>query len=214
MSVPLATLGGVGESRADGYFTAAETSRIARIPLSTLNFWARTGVIVPSQRTARPRLYSFQDLRDLRVAHELRGQGARRGEIKAVLEFLRSLPGSSSQRLAHAQLQVVGARVSYRNPELDIDPVEPSTGGQRVLAVPMAELDGEVRDGDLRPAERIAISPDVRGGTPVVAGTRVPAQLVAELVDDGVPRGEILDMYPSLSAADLDAAARWQRDVG
>lgn len=194
-----------------GYFTAAEASRIARVPLSTLNYWARTGAIVPSRRDERPRLYSFDDLRDLVVAQELRDQRARLPEIRSVLEFVRS----NSDRLAHAELQLVGSRIVYRNRAMGIDPVEPATGGQRVLTVPMAKLFGDSADAQaLNPAERIVISPDIRGGTPVLEGTRVPAQLVAELVADGVAPGEILAIYPVLVAADVDAAVRWHRGPG
>jgi uncharacterized protein (DUF433 family)/DNA-binding transcriptional MerR regulator len=199
-------MGGTG-----GYFTAAEASAITRVPLSTLNYWARTGVITPSRRGRRPRLYSFDDVCDLRVAQELREQRARLPEIRSVLAFVRT----NQERLADAELHLVGTRIVYRNRALGIDPVEPATGGQRVLTVPMAKLfngSGDARA--LRPAERIVIRPDVRGGTPVLAGTRVPAQLVAELAAEGVPREEIVAMYPALTAADVDAAVGWQRDLG
>ncbi|MQA88543.1 MAG: DUF433 domain-containing protein [Streptosporangiales bacterium] len=173
-------------------------------------------MIAPSQRLERPRLYSFPDLRDLCVAQNLRRQGARPGEIKAVVQFLRELAGPRKERLAQAELAVVGGRVVYRNRALGIEPLEPSMGQQRTFSVSMAKIfdglgveeSGELRE--LRPADRVVINPRVRGGTPVIEGTRVPTRIVAELVDEAVSADEILNMYPSLTPEDVDAAVSWE----
>src|SRR5260370_40998840 len=93
-----------------GFYTAAEASRIARVPLSTLGYWARSGVLEPSQRRSRARLYSFEDLRDLRVAPDLRAQGAKPGEIRTVVDYLRALAGEPLKRLAQAELAVIVGR--------------------------------------------------------------------------------------------------------
>src|SRR5260370_14743981 len=123
-----------------GFYTAAEASRIARVPLSTLGYWARSGVLEPSQRRSRARLYSFEDLRDLRVAQDLGDQGAKPGEIRKVVDYLRALAGEPLERLAQAELAVIGGNVVYRNRERGIDPVQPSQHGQRVLAIDMSKI--------------------------------------------------------------------------
>jgi uncharacterized protein (DUF433 family) len=59
----------------------------------------------------------------------------------------------------------------------------------------------------LAAAERFVVSdPEVRGGEPVVAGTRVPVYRLSELVEKGATRGEILEDHPSLTPESLEAA--------
>ncbi|WP_367124415.1 DUF433 domain-containing protein [Streptomyces phytohabitans] len=55
--------------------------------------------------------------------------------------------------------------------------------------------------------EHVAVVEAVRGGEPVIHGTRVPASDVAALVRDGVPPGQIGDFDPGVTAeAARDAA--------
>lgn len=59
----------------------------------------------------------------------------------------------------------------------------------------------------LRPREHVTVDPAVRGGIPVIKGTRIPYDEVAALLRDGVPAEQISDYYPSVSApAARDAA--------
>lgn len=55
-----------------------------------------------------------------------------------------------------------------------------------------------------KPNEHIRVNPEVRLGHPVIAGTRVPYENVADLVADGVPAKSIGTYYPSV---DAEAAA-------
>lgn len=86
--------------------------------------------------------------------------------------------------------------------------------GQEVLSVIMEQILKPFRTetGNVlalpSPLPRISVDADVLGGFPVVAGTRVPYDLVAGLVRDGVPPGEAWAYYPSVDAAGaLDAEA-------
>ena len=40
--------------------------------------------------------------------------------------------------------------------------------------------------------------PEILGGTPVFAGTRVPVTVLFENLEDGVPLDEILENFPTL----------------
>ncbi len=44
----------------------------------------------------------------------------------------------------------------------------------------------------------ITSDPEILGGTPVFAGTRVPVAVLFENLADGLSLGEILDSYPTL----------------
>jgi uncharacterized protein (DUF433 family) len=64
--------------------------------------------------------------------------------------------------------------------------------------------------GRMRAIERaqklIAVDPEILGGTPVFAGTRVPVDTVSASLKKGIDRKRILRAYPSLTDEHLDAA--------
>jgi uncharacterized protein (DUF433 family) len=70
------------------------------------------------------------------------------------------------------------------------------------------------------PRPTLHVDADVLAGYPVVAGTRVPFDLVAGLVAGGVPIERICDYYPGVTpeaaaqateyAAYVDQIAHWQ----
>jgi uncharacterized protein (DUF433 family) len=45
----------------------------------------------------------------------------------------------------------------------------------------------------------VSSDPDMLGGTPVFAGTRVPVAVLFENLADGMTLAEILDAYPTLT---------------
>jgi uncharacterized protein (DUF433 family) len=68
-----------------------------------------------------------------------------------------------------------------------------------------ATLDAEIEK--LRRAEqRIVSDLEVMGGAPVVAGTRIPVHLIAEMHRQGASALEILNGYPALTAEDIELA--------
>jgi uncharacterized protein (DUF433 family) len=65
----------------------------------------------------------------------------------------------------------------------------------------------------LRPRPCLAVDPETQGGTPVIAGTRVPHDTVAGLMRDGVSAEQIRDYYPSVTAAAAADALDFARYV-
>lgn len=53
--------------------------------------------------------------------------------------------------------------------------------------------------------DRIAVNPDVMAGKPVIKGTRIPVQLVIQMLADGLSKEEILSEYPRLQTTDITA---------
>lgn len=87
---------------------------------------------------------------------------------------------------------------------VDIGPVRVDVGPEAArLDAALARLD------DAR--ARVHTDPAVRAGEPVVRGTRVPVHLLADLAAQGATREELLEDYPSLTPADLDAALLFAR---
>ena len=202
-----------------GYFTVTEAAQITGVPRSTLDYWTRTELVTPSQRQARPRLFSFRDLRDIKVAVELRDQGVKTRDIRAALNYVRanSIANSLSFATFHFDIDA-GLVVPFPEPtESGYDVVAPHKRGTRLLTVDPEEilsdlgLTSDASVLELRPHERIRINPEVRGGTPVIEGTRIPARLVFEMVEAGATTDEIREAYPSLTSRDIDAAVEWER---
>jgi uncharacterized protein (DUF433 family) len=59
----------------------------------------------------------------------------------------------------------------------------------------------------LENASSVVVSdPEIRGGEPIIRGTRVPVYLVADLVEQGAKLREVLEDYPALTASMLRSA--------
>jgi uncharacterized protein (DUF433 family) len=54
-------------------------------------------------------------------------------------------------------------------------------------------------------ARGISISPEIMGGKPVIAGTRVTVARVLELLSEGLSVQQLLKEYPHISEADVRA---------
>ena len=81
-------------------FSAGRAARLAGIAYRTLDFWARSGFIVPSivQSAGKgsDRIYSFQDIVALRVAGKLRAAGISLQALRRVLAYLQEREGYES----------------------------------------------------------------------------------------------------------------------
>jgi uncharacterized protein (DUF433 family) len=56
---------------------------------------------------------------------------------------------------------------------------------------------------------RVARHPEILGGKPVIAGTRIPVRLILDHLAEGYMPEEIIVEYPELSRADIRAALRF-----
>jgi uncharacterized protein (DUF433 family) len=63
------------------------------------------------------------------------------------------------------------------------------------------------------PRPRIAVNPKVLGGYPVIAGTRIPFDVVASLAKDALEPGEIAVVYPSIDQEAIGDAVSFAEQV-
>jgi uncharacterized protein (DUF433 family) len=61
--------------------------------------------------------------------------------------------------------------------------------------------------------DRIETDPEVLAGKPVVAGTRIPVELVVELLAQDWSTEEILEQYPALSREDIRASLHYASET-
>ena len=60
---------------------------------------------------------------------------------------------------------------------------------------------------------RIAVDPDVPGGYPIIAGTRITVDAVLGMWEEGLTVEEILEEFPDLDAADVEDAVAYDLDA-
>jgi len=80
-------------------------------------------------------------------------------------------------------------------------------GGALVIAVRSARRTVERELARLRKAQRMVVSdPEIMRGTPVFRGTRIPVELVADMLAQGASEQEILEGYSALRKEQVQAA--------
>lgn len=159
-------------------------------------------MLIPEVSSRRPILYSFRDVVALRTCVYLR-QRVSLQRVRRALDTLADLgeQGHLSEYSLVAQGKSV---VLVRDGDAGIDLVE--RPGNQVTVV-MRDVLGAFDVYDRRvpdlyhPRQQVAVDPKIRGGHPVVGGTRVPYDLIAGLVRDGVNYEDIAGYYPAVSPA-------------
>ena len=148
----------------------------AGITYRQLDYWARTGLVQPSVRTAAgsgsQRLYSFRDILVLKVIKRLLDTGVSLQNIRTAVEHLRE---SGVDDLAQVTLMSDGASVyECRSQDEVIDLVQ---GGQGVFGIAVGRVWREV-EGSLAelPAEHLDGTPSA---VPVVEGDELAARRAA-----------------------------------
>jgi uncharacterized protein (DUF433 family) len=198
-----------------GRYLAHEVGRLAGVSGSTIGQWARNGYIRSSQYQGSPRIYSFQDVAEAMVIHELLERSVGYAEIKRQIRELRARYGmdwpltQSPVGLATAGRHVV------------------TTEGEHIYATGQKGWHLALNAGDLRnilglldrggwvvrtlpDLQHIEVNPNRLSGRPAIRGTRVAAELVARTAEreDGV---ETLHEGFGLTNAEIDDARKWWR---
>jgi uncharacterized protein (DUF433 family)/DNA-binding transcriptional MerR regulator len=175
--------------------------------LRQLSYWRSSGssdgpLLAPRFHRPRTRVsYSFQDVLALRTFVYLRTQDVPLQRVRKAVRNLRDM--GETEHLSAYKLVAVGRDVVWKmSDERAVD----LTGqpGQHVIAAMVDILAAfrDMRGGEvvplLHPKPGVEVDPEVRGGYPVIEGTRVPYDLVAALLDDGLAADEVSGFYPSV----------------
>ena len=114
-------------------YRVPEVCRIVGISYRQLDYWARTGLVRPSVQDAggsgTQRLYSFQDLLQLKVVKSLLDAGVALQQIRRAIDYLRE----TKQSLSGVTLMSDGRRIyTPDSPEAVVDLL---SKGQGVFAI-------------------------------------------------------------------------------
>jgi len=131
-------------------YRVPEVCRIVGISYRQLDYWARTHLVTPSVREAggsgTQRLYSFQDLLQLKVVKNLLDAGVALQQIRAAIEYLKE----SKESLHGVTLMSDGRRIyTPESPEAVVDLI---SRGQGVFAIAVDKVADDL-EGSLAKAK-------------------------------------------------------------
>lgn len=196
-------------------FTEDQVARLAGLSPWRVRHWVRSGVldVQYSNSPGRVRLYAFVDLIAFRILAQLR-KNLSLSALRDVGRYLSEFDAHPWSRLRLFQTESgdvlfedadTGHRFSARKRQ-----------GQRVHEVCTFDLEQlshdlrrDIREIRVRPTSdqgQIARHRRVLGNAPVLAGTRIPVDLVKRLAAKGYSTGKIVAEFPALSRKDVDAA--------
>lgn len=190
-----------------------QAATLAQVSIKQLRHWERTGLVAPSikrelsQRNT-VRLYSFQDLIELLVVAELRHRpGISLQHIRRLVAHLRSRGFSAPLRELKFATHGQDIYVQYPEGAWSGDPHLDQLVYHQVIALDL--LAGRIEAlsrRDPRTAGQVVRRRGVHGSSPIFAGTRIPVATVQHYLQEGFEAAEIIEEYPSLTPADIEAA--------
>src|SRR5438270_771935 len=164
-------------------YTPAQASAVANLPLPAVHKLIERRLIRPRRlRTGRSiqRMLSREQVLYLRLE----------------AEGMRLLPILTRRAIA---------KKIESSPEIDF--VSLTEGSALVIEVKSVRLE---LDQDLKRLERaqnmIVSDPEIMRGTPVYRGTRIPVELIADMLSQGANSEEILEGYPALDREKVELA--------
>jgi uncharacterized protein (DUF433 family) len=208
-----------------GAYTAERAAALSGVPKSTVHYWSRQGILIPSVSPERVKLWSYGDLMALRTIYWLRqtkkdptGREVPRTAMKAVRRALREIAalkldwGEDGVPLVAVDRSggvVIEHDGRAERPEgqsiLDADMLD--------LLAPFASREG-LRGPDLSvPRPRLRIVPGKLGGSPHVVHTRLESQALGALAESGLAKKKIYRLYPDIERPAIEDALDLERQL-
>lgn len=210
----------------EGCYEAGRAAALSGVPISTVYYWARTGVIVPTVSPERPKRWSYADLIGLRLVYWLR-------HPKTGASLPISASPMSDVRRALAELDELGLDIwssSYDGPgtPLGVD----RTGriyvdvGERIetthregvieealdLLGPFDTEEGQGPDL-IRPRPHLRIVPGKVSGEPHLDHSRITTLTIASLYGRFGDVSKVAALYPDVSQHAIQDAIDLERQL-
>jgi uncharacterized protein (DUF433 family) len=194
--------------------TRNTAARIARLSTRRVDYWAETGLVTPSvDRRITPhrrvRLYGFIDLLALAVAAELVDRGA---SLQHVRQIVRRLAERGVEHpLTELKYATVGKQIYF---QLDDGTWEGGLHRDQIVfhqVLNLQPIRNRISRAVARGADqvgRVEKRRGAHGSKPVLAGTRIPVATVRRYLEAGRSTADVLEAYPDLTEADVDAVRR------
>jgi uncharacterized protein (DUF433 family) len=200
-----------------GVYSAERAAALSGVPKSTIHYWAREEILVPSVSAEKVKLWSYADLMGLRIIYWLRREKTTRDGAE--------IPPSTMPAVRHALAALKNLELTLWIPG-EGSPVVVSGNGDMYIDSPagLEHVSGQIADRDLlqpiapfdlggmrgpdlvSPRPTLRIIPGKLGGSPHVADTRVETRALAALREDGMSVERIAALYPHLTGIQIGEA--------
>jgi uncharacterized protein (DUF433 family)/DNA-binding transcriptional MerR regulator len=207
-----------------GHYLAHEVGQLAGVSGERIGQWARRGYIRSSQSSGagRPRVYSYQDVGEAMVVHELVAADVPLRAIRRTIEALRATHGDwpltaadlhvapGGGGLGAGQLVVAEHGALFEPGSRDRWQGVIDLGNLRRVAADLQRGGWVVRD--LPELRHVEVDPDRLSGRPTIKGRRIPIADVAEIAYAPAGRRILRDDY-DLTPPEIDDAIAWWQAV-
>jgi uncharacterized protein (DUF433 family) len=202
-----------------GAFSTQDVARLAHLTKRQVEYWDRSGVYSPSLAIGRPRqpigrIYSFRDVVALRTLAILR----RDVSLQQLRTLGNWLTTNYETPWAALEFAVDKRQVLFRAPGTGVW-VSSKPLGQTVMSYRIepiaAEMESRLEELKHRRADdfgRIDRHRYVAQNQYVVAGTRIPTEIIWDFHTAGYSIDEILYEYSELTPVDIKAAIAFESD--
>lgn len=208
-----------------GCYEAPRAAALSGVPVSTVYYWARQEIVVPSVSPSRQKLWSYADLMALRIVYWLRRPKA--GRVTEV-------PASPMPQVREAleEIERRGLDIWAENEWQQGSPLRVNLGGRVYLDdgwaagmsgqtafVETLDLLGPFEIGHkhgpnlLRPRPRLRIIPGKVSGEPHISGSRITTKAVAALHKSVGNAEGVSALYPVLDIEGINQAIELERSL-
>lgn len=204
-----------------GAYTAYRAAALSGVPKSTIQWWARHDVLVPSVSATRAMLWSYADLMGLRVIYWLRQRKTTQlgveiprtsmPAIRRALKELRKLERSLWDQ-DRPTLLVDGNGHLHRKRSERVHDLTGQVVGEPLLDLisPFTTAEGTRGPDLIKPRVDLRIIPGKLSGAPHIVGTRLETRALAALATDGCDVAAIHRLYPYVTAPQIEQALEFE----
>jgi uncharacterized protein (DUF433 family)/DNA-binding transcriptional MerR regulator len=201
------------EAEPAGFYLPGEVGRLAGVSGDQVGQWARYGYMQSAWARRSPRAYAYQDVAEAMVLHYLRDHEVPYPSIsKALAEA--AVTYGSRWPLSSARLYIVADHPQRKGPKrtVVVDEYDVEANHPVLDHLDLVEVKRDLEHGGWAAREMklryIEVNPEMRSGTPVIRGTRVPAEDVAVLSRQ--PHGlKTLKADYGITTAQAEDARKW-----
>lgn len=209
----------------EGCYEAERAAALSGVPISTVYYWARTGVVVPTISPQRPKRWSYADLMALRLVYWLRHpkdhesnviQASPMTEVRRALEEVDRLDRDlwSPDREERLPLKVDPTGHIFIVTQERLEDTKRAGVFEESLDLLGPFRVGEGRGPDLIcPRPHLRIVPGKVSGEPHVAGSRVTTQAIAAVHQRFGAIEDVVAFYPDLDRAAIAEAVELEGDL-
>jgi uncharacterized protein (DUF433 family)/DNA-binding transcriptional MerR regulator len=212
------TVGTVAQLTPRGHYYAWEAGQLAGVSGHTIGQWARRGYIKASQSDGPPpKVYSFQDVAEAMVVHDLLERGVTHADIRRALAVMADygdwpLSTADLATVKTAKDTRLRIRADGRAYDLSRGVWQQAVDPENLMVIRSQLQRGGWAVRGLPDLEHIEVDPDRLSGRPAIRGRRVAAREVAEIAATADGLETLVEGY-GLAPVEINDAQRWWSEV-